>query len=376
MPARSRRSTKTRPPWSRRRATQPATRHARAGVAGAQLAAASRVRNDSPGKLLHAARPAPRVAARPRSYHAPSRCSRSHSSRRRRSRPARRPAWRPAPAPLQPAAAEVGVGRHAGARGPRPAARAAAARACSAITANSTSPPARGAAGGRARARAQPLEPGAEADAGRRRAADLLGQAVVAAAARDRDLGASPAALQLPGGARVVVEAAHQRRHRARRRRRARRGGARTSAKWAAQSSHRWSVMRGASASTAWQRRVLAVEHAQRVGLAPLAALVVELVDAGVDELDEQLPRRPGRQVASPIEFSSQLELRHAAQPVPAVLQRDHLGVDRRVGRADHLDAELVVLAGAAALRARCSGTWLWQYQTLTGCGSARPCSR
>ena len=46
--------------------------------------------------------------------------------------------------------------------------------------------------------------------------------------------------------------------------------------------------MRGAAASTAWQCRVLAVQHAQRVGGAPLAALVVELVDVGVDVLDER----------------------------------------------------------------------------------------
>ena len=68
----------------------------------------------------------------------------------------------------------------------------------------------------------------------------------------------------------------------------------------------------------------------------------------------EQRRGRPGRQAASPIELSSQLE--PAEQPElaePGRLQRDHLGVDGRVVGAERLDAELPVLAVAAALRPR-----------------------
>jgi hypothetical protein len=58
----------------------------------------------------------------------------------------------------------------------------------------------------------QPLDPGAEADARRGLAAELLDQAVVAAAAADRALRADRLVDELERGARVVVEAAHERR--------------------------------------------------------------------------------------------------------------------------------------------------------------------
>ena len=56
----------------------------------------------------------------------------------------------------------------------------------------------------------EPLDPGAEAERGRRRPADLLDQAVVAAAAADRRLRAVLRADELEGRARVVVEPAHE----------------------------------------------------------------------------------------------------------------------------------------------------------------------
>src|SRR4051794_20863738 len=56
----------------------------------------------------------------------------------------------------------------------------------------------------------QPLEAGAEPDPGRRRAADLLDEAVVAAAAADRRVDVLVRADELEGRARVVVEAAHE----------------------------------------------------------------------------------------------------------------------------------------------------------------------
>ena len=59
----------------------------------------------------------------------------------------------------------------------------------------------------------EPLDPGAEAERRRRRPADLLDQAVVAAAAADRRLRAVLGADELEGRARVVVEPAHERRH-------------------------------------------------------------------------------------------------------------------------------------------------------------------
>src|SRR6184192_3413355 len=58
----------------------------------------------------------------------------------------------------------------------------------------------------------QPLDPRAEADTRRRRAADLLREVVVATPTRDRALRAVLRPLELPGRARVVVEAAHERR--------------------------------------------------------------------------------------------------------------------------------------------------------------------
>ena len=95
---------------------------------------------------------------------------------------------------------------------------------------------------------------------------------------------------------------------------------------------------------------VLAVEHAQRIGVAALQALRAQLAGVRVEKLDQQLEVcRPAVGVADRV----QLQLvggdarRRAYQ---RVLERDHLGVDRRVLGPEHLDAELVVLAEAPAL--------------------------
>ena len=74
------------------------------------------------------------------------------------------------------------------------------------------------AAGASAGGQQDPLDAGRPADAGRRRPADLLDQPVVAAAAADAGLGAERVGGELEHGARVVVEAAHERRRRPRRR--------------------------------------------------------------------------------------------------------------------------------------------------------------
>src|SRR5919199_4754909 len=58
----------------------------------------------------------------------------------------------------------------------------------------------------------QPLDPGPEADPGRGRPADLLDEVVVAAAAADRALRADRLVHELECRARVVVEPAHERR--------------------------------------------------------------------------------------------------------------------------------------------------------------------
>src|SRR5205807_7696414 len=58
----------------------------------------------------------------------------------------------------------------------------------------------------------QPLDPRAEADRRRGRPADLLDETVVPAAAAERRLRARLGPLVLEGRARVVVEAAHERR--------------------------------------------------------------------------------------------------------------------------------------------------------------------
>ena len=206
IPVRSRRSTKTRPPWSRRRAAQPDERLARADVLLAELAA----HDVPPGH----ADSLPTISARASGSSAcPGRrstaLSRADDDGRRGAE-----ARRLGQLALQRAPGVVGVDGDA--RAAR--ARRAAAPPRSAARPRRARRRRRSSGGGRGDAcflhrDDQPLEAGAEADARGRRPADLLDEAVVAAAARDGRVLVLHRADELPGRARVVVEAAHERRH-------------------------------------------------------------------------------------------------------------------------------------------------------------------
>ncbi len=151
----------------------------------------------------------------------------------------------------------------------------------------------------------QPLDPGAEADARRRRAADLLDQAVVAAAAADGRLRADRLVHELERRARVVVEAAHERRHELVRDavgvevRRAR------AAKCSRHASQSDSPIFGAFASAARTLFAFHVEDAQRARRALLPRLVVEDVLVLVEPGGQLLDVRGAGSSRSPIEFSS-----------------------------------------------------------------------
>ena len=219
-PVRSRRSMKISPPWSRRRCTQPATRTSLAHVVLAQLAG-----------------PVGAVAVGARGLHAP---TIPRTSSTRLSRAAGRPC--PCPSPrsrLRRITVQRAPSRSACFSWPfsdRPAcsiwARRPLLRSCrderervtTGRRATNTSTPR--SLFGRPGRQQDALDAGRPADAGRRRAAELLDQAVVAPAAAERRLRAEPLGLELEHRARVVVEPAHERRvdlvRRARRRRGAR----------------------------------------------------------------------------------------------------------------------------------------------------------
>ena len=97
---------------------------------------------------------------------------------------------------------------------------------------------------------------------------------------------------------------------------------------------------------------VLGVEDAQRVDVEPRLRVLRELAAEALEVLDEQRPiGRTARPVADRVEL--QLEAAQQAELAePGRLQRDHLGIDGRVVRAERLDAELPVLAVATALGA------------------------
>ena len=92
--------------------------------------------------------------------------------------------------------------------------------------------------------------PSAEPDAGGRRPAEVLDEAIVAAAATDGVLGVvEGVGCELEGRARVVVEATHERGSTSKSIPRVESRSHR--AKWSADSSERWSTIGGASAMTA-----------------------------------------------------------------------------------------------------------------------------
>ena len=99
-------------------------------------------------------------------------------------------------------------------------------------------------------------------------------------------------------------------------------------------------------------RGVLHVEDPERAGRALLLRLVVERVDVLVEPLLEPVDVRGA---AVPVADRVQLELplRHAEPAEHLDVEVDHLGVDRRIVRADRLDGLLPVLAVAVLLRGR-----------------------
>ena len=98
---------------------------------------------------------------------------------------------------------------------------------------------------------------------------------------------------------------------------------------------------------------VLAVERAQRVDLGALAALVAHLVGVVEDELAHLLAiGRPACGVAHAVDGQVQVLGRDAQALVEVHEDDDALGVGRRVGRAQPLDAHLVELAQTPLLRA------------------------
>ena len=128
----------------------------------------------------------------------------------------------------------------------------------------------------------QPLDAGAEPDARRRRAADLLDEPVVATAAADRRVGVLVRPDELEGGARVVVEPAHERRvedvrHAERVEPRAHLGEVRAAGVAERVADLRRVVERGA------QRGILDVEDLQRARRALVQRVLVEQVDVRVE---------------------------------------------------------------------------------------------
>ena len=213
-PVRSRRSTKTSPPWSRRRWTQPATRtsvstrsastwphqvsrysFARSAGKSAplmRLSASDRARRGRAPAARRSACRGPRRApssSRITARRAPSRSACfiwPLSERPARSSSARRPAPRSS------------LDEREGALAPAPSGAA-------------TKTSARGSRLGLVEREQDPLDPGGPAAAGRRRAAERLDQAVVAPAAADRRrLRVEALGLELEHGARVVVEPADE----------------------------------------------------------------------------------------------------------------------------------------------------------------------
>ena len=207
---------------------------------------------------------------------------------------------------------------------------------------------------GRALEREQePLDPGAEADAGRVRAAERLGQAVIAAAARERGLRAALRADELPGRPGVVVEAPHQRRHELV-----------TDAGGVEVVTDLGEVLTAGVTERVADRRRLpedllrlrrlggdVVERAERVAGGLLARRLVEpgrvLLEPGNEALEVGGP-------AGGVADRVQLEpvLADAEPTKERVEQVNHLRVDGGIVAADGLEVELPELAVAPLLRA------------------------
>ena len=196
------------------------------------------------------------------------------------------------------------------------------------------------------------LDARAEADAGGVRPTQLLGEAVVAAAAGEGRLRSALGAEELPGRARVVVEPAYERRHELV-----------PDAERVEVATHLREVLAARFAERVADRRRLAqdllhgrrlrgdvVERAQRITRRLLACAVVEVAGVLLEPGPQAFEvRGPALGVADRVELETVL-----VDPEPTeerVVQLDHLGVAGRVVRADRLDVELPVLAKAALLR-------------------------
>ncbi len=193
----------------------------------------------------------------------------------------------------------------------------------------------------------QPLETGAEADPRRRRPADLLDQAVVAAAAGRSSSSRSRRAR------RTRTSSASSSRARARasarrcRERRTRRGGCgrrRSARRTRRRATRRSSAPRPSAARTAG----LLTSNTCN-GLVPSFTRASSSSASGC--ASSQSFRRstyPGRQRGIADRVQHQLPLGHAEPAQELGVELDHLGVDGRVRRADRLDRKLPVLAVAA----------------------------
>ncbi len=189
----------------------------------------------------------------------------------------------------------------------------------------------------------EPLESGAEPDAGRFPSADRLDEPVVAAAPADGGVDVLLRPDELEGGARVVVEAAHERRV--------------EDVVDAVRVEVRPDCFEVLAAFVAERvadlRRVgegredllvLDVEDLEDARGALVGDLLVDQLGMRIEPLVEPGDvLRTAVRVADRVE--AQLPLRHAeaAQELGVVL--DHLGIHRRIRRADRLERQLPVLA-------------------------------
>ena len=343
-PVWSRRSTKTSPPWSRRRATQPASvscapRRRRAARRTGRLAS-------SRGQPLQRHR---RAATSSSSWPGADRGAVGSDDDGRRRPEARRLRQ----LALQRAARVVGVAGDAARLSSRAAVHTRARRAflereedvdrgsgrltpaCSSASSSRSIP-------------APKPTPGVGGPA------DLLDQAVVASAARERALRALLGPEELPRRARVVVEAAHERRHElvgdAERVEVAANGR-----EVLAQASHSESPIFGASSSASWTAAASRRSCRRRAaGWWPPS-----LASARRGVRRSQRATRAGargRRAGIRGSRSSSSASENSSTPRPReqrVVELDDLGVDGRVSGADRLDRKLPVLAVAPALRRR-----------------------
>ncbi len=97
--------------------------------------------------------------------------------------------------------------------------------------------------------------------------------------------------------------------------------------------------------------RILAVEDAQRIALEPSAAVLGQPLAAGLEVVDQPLAvGAPALGVAQRVQLEGHLGAK-AQRLEDAPADRDHLDVGLGLGRAQHLDVDLVELAQPALLR-------------------------